>query len=678
MKRWMPGVLLAVAVAFPCAAVTVDVAPYAKRDDFETIKLSPNGDYYAATVPMEGKSVLLIVRRADNKGSAGFSLGKNTYVSDFEWVSPSRVIVSMGRKFGALDQPEVTGNLYAINVDGKDSQLLVGPDVEQMSTGTHIQGRTTDFVAAELVDPLKGDDKNALVAITPFNKMVGANTVTTDPDALQRIDRMDVETGKRVPVLRAPVGNSEFTTDQRGAVRFVSGADTSNVHKLFYKTAESPTWTEINNELASGHIERPLGFSSDNSVAYLRVGNASGSDEIVAMDPVTRARKVIIHEEGANPGEILYSGRVPFGARMLGVKPHTAFFDPASEDARLFRSLEAAFPGENVDISSRTDDRRLALVEVTSDRNPGDFYVFDTVAKKADHLLSRRDWFDPSAMAAMQPFDFKARDGMQIFGYLTLPRGVTTNAPMVVLPHGGPFGIADSWSFDSDVQMLAAAGYAVLQVNYRGSGGHGNAYQRAGMRQWGGRMQDDITDATRWAVAQGFADAKRICIYGGSYGGYAALMGVAKEPTLYRCAVGYVGVYDLPMMFSKGDIMTWYSGKAFLHDWVGEPSELGSVSPVNLARNIKVPVLLVAGGQDVRAPIQQSEAMEKALRAAGVPVETLYIRTEGHGFYVEEHKKQFYNQLLAFLDRNIGSGTSGAAAAATQVDSSAAAASGSH
>src|SRR6476469_1278356 len=148
MNRRMPGVLLAVAVAFPCAAVSVDAAPYAKHDDCETIKLSPNGDYYAATVPMEGKSVLLIVRRADNKGTAGFSLGKNTYVSDFEWVTPSRVIVSMGRKFGALDQPQVTGNLYAINADGKDSQLLVGPDVEQMSTGPNFQGRTTEFVAA--------------------------------------------------------------------------------------------------------------------------------------------------------------------------------------------------------------------------------------------------------------------------------------------------------------------------------------------------------------------------------------------------------------------------------------------------------------------------------------------------------------------------------------------------
>ncbi|HMB43423.1 MAG TPA: prolyl oligopeptidase family serine peptidase, partial [Luteimonas sp.] len=593
MKCWMLGGVLAAAMAAPCFAVTVDVAPYAKRDDFETIKLSPNGDYYAAIVPMEGKSVLLIVHRADNKSTAGFSLGKDTYVSDFQWVSSKRVVISMGRKFGALDAPLGTGDLYAINADGSGSSLLVGPDVQQMSTGTHLQGRTTDRVAADLVDDLPDDDENVLVAITPFSRMIGANIDTTDPDALQRIERLNVDNGKRTLLLRAPIGNSEFFTDQHGSVRFVGGADTSNVRKLYYRSDDNTEWSEINNELSSGHLESPLGFSADNRTAFLRVGQANGSDTIVAMDAATRARKVIFQEPDAEPGKIIYSGRVPIGAFILGKNPRTIFFDPASADARLVRSLEGAFPGNNIDISSRTADGKLALVEVTSDRDPGDFYVYDTVAKKAEHLLSRRDWFDPDRMAAMHAFDFKARDGMQIFGYLTTPPGTTGKLPMVVYPHGGPFGVADAWGFDPDVQLLAAAGYAVLQVNYRGSGDHGAAYQRAGMREWGGRMQDDITDATRWAIAQGVADPGRVCIFGADYGGYAALMGVAKEPGLYRCAVGYAGIYDLPMMMSKGD-MQWYSGQAYLHDWVGDPSQLGRVSPVNLASQIKVPVMLAA------------------------------------------------------------------------------------
>ena len=225
---------------------------------------------------------------------------------------------------------------------------------------------------------------------------------------------------------------------------------------------------------------------------------------------------------------------------------------------------------------------------------------------------------------------------------------------MVVMPHGGPFGIFDVWGFDHDTQLLAEAGYAVLQVNYRGSGNHGRAFQAAGAKQWGGAMQDDLTDATQWAIREGIADPERICIYGASYGGYAALMGAAKEPGLYRCAAGYVGVYDLPKMREDNKrIGRWAT--TWSDDWIGSDMQvLVSNSPNRLADRIKVPVFLAAGGEDERAPIEHSKMMERALRAAGVPVETLYYPDEGHGFYKPEHKREFYKRLLAFLHKNIG------------------------
>jgi dipeptidyl aminopeptidase/acylaminoacyl peptidase len=249
----------------------------------------------------------------------------------------------------------------------------------------------------------------------------------------------------------------------------------------------------------------------------------------------------------------------------------------------------------------------------------------------------------------------KARDGVDLHGYLTLPYGSAgKQLPMVVVPHGGPFGIADVWEFDGGIQMLAQAGYAVLQVNFRGSGGYGRWFRRAGARQWGLTMQDDVTDATRWAIQSGVADASRICIYGASYGAYAALTGVAKEPDLYKCAVGYVGVYDLPMMHTRGDTQTARWGETFLREWIGEPSEVAKVSPTNMADRIKVPVFLAAGGEDERAPIAHSELMERRLKAAGVPVETLYYKTEGHGFYNEAHQREYYTKLLDFFSRHLG------------------------
>jgi dipeptidyl aminopeptidase/acylaminoacyl peptidase len=259
-------------------------------------------------------------------------------------------------------------------------------------------------------------------------------------------------------------------------------------------------------------------------------------------------------------------------------------------------------------------------------------------------------------LSEMRPISLKARDGMPLEGFLTIPRGSNgKNLPMIVNPHGGPFGPYDAWGYNGEVQLLASRGYAVLQLNYRGSGNYGRAFEHAGYKQWGGTMQDDLTDATRWAIQQGIADAHRICIYGASYGGYAALEGVAKEPSLYRCAIGYVGVYDMPTMFHAGDIQYSKSGENFLKETLGEDN-LDVISPTHLADRITVPVMMVAGREDVRAPPKHTEMMRDALQKAGKQVDTKIYAGEGHGFYTIEDRTDLYTRMLAFLDRNIGSG----------------------
>jgi dipeptidyl aminopeptidase/acylaminoacyl peptidase len=204
--------------------------------------------------------------------------------------------------------------------------------------------------------------------------------------------------------------------------------------------------------------------------------------------------------------------------------------------------------------------------------------------------------------------------------------------------------------------MLSQAGYSVLRVNFRGSGNYGRAFMHAGGLEWGRKMQDDLTDATKWAVEQGIADANRICLYGASYGGYAALMGAAREPSLYRCAAGYVGVYDMDE-FHEDDSDYSRSRESWVLDWLGEAESMREISPVALASNIKVPVFLAAGGTDRRVPIVHSKRMEKALKKAGTPVESLYFDTEGHGFYTEPHRREYYTRLLAFLSRHLGGST---------------------
>lgn len=656
MIVWIVAVAAAVGMLAPATAVAADVNidAYIKKDRFGTLKISPTGEYYAATVPVDNKTALVLMRRGDNKLTGTFQLGKNTHVADFWWVNPTRVLISMSEKIGDLDEPRLTGDIYAINADGTQPDLLVGQSNRGAGLDTRIQPKKVEMVAAFLVDDLPKDDDSVIVSVMPF---------TADP--YTRADRMDVYSGRRVTVARAPVRNARFTTDHDGLVRFARGIGSNNNSMLYYRSREGGEWTLVNDEDVSNRVEYPIGFSDDNATAYIAVEQEKGPDKIMAMDIASGKRTVVLEDDNTDPAVFLYTlrTRAPVGAMFMDGKPRTAFFDETSAEARLYHSLEAAFEGQSVFITSATSDGKLSLVQVEGDRNPGDFFVFDTVAKKADHVISRRDWFEPGDLAEVRPIALKARDGVALAGYLTVPRGTNgKNLPMVVLPHGGPFHIYDQWGFDEESQLLAAAGYAVLQVNYRGSGNHGRWFTQAGAREWGGAMQDDVTDATRWAIQQGIANPERICIYGASYGAYASLMGVAKEPALYRCAAGYVGVYDLPMMQST-DARNNRRFGTWSNDWVGERSALAGVSPNRLADRIKVPVFLAAGGEDERAPIEHSKMMEKALVAAGVPVETMYFPTEGHGFYVEANRKAYYTKLLAFLARNLRTGTTGTAVA---------------
>lgn len=660
MKKLVAALTVAIGLAGGSMAHAVDVLNYVKKDKFEDIKLSPKGDYFAATVPLEDRTVLVVIRRSDNQVTGHFALGQNSHVSGFRWVNDERLVISIAEKFGALDSPQSTGELYAINADGSRAESLVGFRVRNDggSTGSTIKPKKVENVAASIVDDLPAEDKVVVIAVSPF---------TADP--YTRADRLDVYSGRRVQVAQAPVRNADFVTDNTGIVRFATGYGVDRARKLYYREGDGKEWQLISDEAATGLVDWPIGFSEDNRTAYLEAEQKDGPNVVVSFDLSTKQRKELLRNANVDPSGYIYrnDSSIPVGAFFMDGRLRSEFFDANSPEARLYRSLEEAFEGHSVFVTSQTSDGSLALVQVANDRNPGDFYLFDTVNKKADYMVSRAEWFDPDKSAGMRPVSFAARDGLQLHGYLTVPNGSSgKQLPLIVMPHGGPYQVRDVWGFSTEVQMLADAGYAVLQVNFRGSPGYGRAFSQAGARQWGGTMQDDLTDATRWAIAEGVADSGRICIYGGSYGGYASLMGVAKEPDLYRCAVGYVGVYDLPTMHTDGDVQRRGSGETYLRDWVGERGDLGAVSPNRMADRIKVPVLLAAGGEDERAPIQHSKLMEKALRAAGVPVETLYYDTEGHGFYKEANRREYYTRLLAFFSRHLGGRTASTGAAVGQ------------
>jgi dipeptidyl aminopeptidase/acylaminoacyl peptidase len=629
------------------AAAQVDLAPFLKDMDFEDIKISPTGEYYAATVPFEDRTSLVVMRRNDTQPLSRFSLGKNSHVGSFQWVNDTRIVLSMAEKFGQLDQPQGTGELYAVDADGSKPELLVGFRVTS-DTGTRTGGKKAEAVIARLIDDLPDDPRNVLIAVSPFSR-----------EPVTRVERLDVYTGRRVVVSRIQVPHASFSTDNAGVVRFANGlAEDSNAMRLFHRAGPDAEWTPVNDETQSGHAEGVLGFAADNRTAYLWVEQPTGPAAVVAHDTVTGTRTPLLRDPVVDPLGSVGSLTTPdatVGVVFSGERLRVEYFDKASREAKLQRLLDQAFPGRSVFITSATRDGKLAMVAVSDSMSVGDFYLFDTTSHQAIYLASRTRAFDPKAMGPVRPVTIKARDGLQLHGFLTLPPGsATQNLPAVVMPHGGPFTIYDDAGFNAEAQMLAAAGYAVLQVNFRGSGNYGRAFLEAGKREWGGKMQQDLTDATRWLVSEKIANPGRICIHGASYGAYAALMGVAAEPELYRCASGYVGVYDLPKLV-EDERKSGRRLKRWTDQWIGDDAaHLATVSPNLIADRIKVPVFLAAGGEDKTADIEHTRRMEAALKKAGVPVQALYKPTEGHGFYTEANRRDYYTRLLAFLSANIG------------------------
>lgn len=640
------------------AAAEVPYRDFARHEQFREVKLSPDGEHLAVSVVVDGKAVLSLVRLSDMKG-VNLRPRESRELASFWWVSPTRVMYTVGERIGALEQPVSTGEIYAVNADGTGDAPLFGYRMGS-GGGPHVRKATSQLAYATPISALRGDPRHALIAIYPFN---GANLghvrTMSAAGVFPVAARIDLFTGSTTAVTTSPLRNAAFLADNDGVVRFAYGTGTGQTMKVWYREGDGKDWSLVLDEDRDHRRASPLAFNRAQDKVYFSCGSGHG-DGICLWDVATHKLSPLWSGIGLLGLVPSFDDRDIVAIRSMPDRAATTLVERDAPEATLLASLLQQFPGEDVRITSSSRDGGKVVFEVGGDRNPSQFFLYDRAARKARFLFASRPWIKPEQMAPMEPIALKARDGLPLHGYLTRPPGKedAKNLPLVVFVHGGPYGIRDSWEFDPYVQMLASRGYAVLQVNFRGSGGYGEAFLKAGYREWGGKMQDDVTDATHWAVAQGIADPKRLCIFGGSYGGYAALEGAAKEPDLYRCAIGYVGVYDLRLMYSRGDIPQSNAGTNYLKLVLGEDQgRLWASSPVAMADRIKARVMLVVGGQDARVPPVQGEAMRSAFAKAHVAHEWVYQRTEGHGFYDEGHVEELFARIVAFLDSNIGEAT---------------------
>jgi len=519
-----------------------------------------------------------------------------------------------------------------------------------VDTVTHATRDLTPFpgVKAILIDRLENNDEEMLIGLNLRN-----------PAAFDAY-RLNVATGALVMVAENPGYFTSFLADHNGNIRLATGKDpVTGANRIYYRPPTGGPFEEVY-ESPLGQSVEPLLYTFDNERVYALSNVGRDRRALIIFDPLNVDNLEVLYE---NP-EVDVSGISASEKRgVLTAVTYTTdrrerfYFDPATR--KLIANMANAAGPYLIDIVSHDREENKFVFLATSDKNRGQYYIYDQTANSVIRLDDPYPWLNENDMADMRSFQFKSRDGLTLHGYLILPKGrEEKNLPLVVKPHGGPWS-RDVWRYDPEAQFLANRGYAVLEVNFRGSDGYGRQFLDAGNKEWGRKMQNDITDAVQAMIQRGIADPKRIAIYGASYGGYAALAGLAFTPGLYACGIDYAGPSNLFTLLASVPPY-WRPELAELYARIGNPEtdadRLREASPLFSADRITAPLLIAQGGHDPRVKPSESEQIVAALRSRNVPVEYIFKENEGHGFADEENRLEFYQAMDDFLARYLGPG----------------------
>lgn len=641
--------LLAGHAAPASAAPAIPLADFVQQDPFSNPRLSPDGKHIMVTVQVPDQDrkvpVLMTFTVPGMKQVGTIRMPRFEVPLDYRWVSNTRLVIEKGTERGSIDAPVSNGEVLAMDLDGSHQEYLYGHDMFRSSKRGERYG--DDYGYGDIQGVPRSRNGHIYITSHPWE---GSHSLLYDIDTRSAVRKLLAD---------LPYPDLDFLVSSDGRPQFAYGHD-QETHALLFRYDAAGNWVK---QSGLGRRYLPLGFSKDDSQVLVKWSPDGGPDKLVREELASGKRVTLFDDPAGSFGSPLYAADddLPFGVYSLVGKPASRYFDTggsSAEGAALHKLLAAQFPDHVLQFIDFSDDGNTLLFGVVSDRDPGSYYLLDRKTMKADLLLSLREEIDPAQMAPRRPISFKARDGLVLHGYLTMPAHPPgSKPPLILLPHGGPFGIADDWFFDTDAQFLASRGYAVLQVNYRGSSTRGPDFQESGYREWGGKIQDDLVDGVRWVVGAGEVDAGRMCVFGASFGGYSALMLAAREPSLFKCAVGYAGVYDLNLLGKSENNRLDEVRANYVRKTVGADRQaLDRESPVMMADRIRVPVLLVHGGRDKTAVVEHAEKMRAALTQVGRPPEWMLAPAEGHGFYTTKNRTEFYQRLEAFLAKHLDNG----------------------
>lgn len=599
----------------------IPLEDFFRNPEKSAYQISPDGKFISFMAPYESRMNIFVQKTGSDKATR-LTSETDRDIAGYYWANADRIL------FLKDSGGDENFALYGVDKDGKNSKCL-----------TCFEG-----VRTQIIDELEDQPDFVIIGLNQRNAMV------FDPY------RLNIKTGEKEMLAENPGNIQGWMTDHEGklriAIAIVDGVNT----QLLYRDDESQEFEPV---LTTSFKESlsPNFFTFDNKHLYATSNLGRDKSAAVIFDPKTAKETEVLYEnEDFDVDGISYSRKrkVITAASYTSWKRERHFFD--DEARTMFEKLESLLSGYEIAITASDKAEENYIIRTYSDRSMGAYYLYDKTKEKLTKIQDVSPWLDEDQMAEVKPIQYRSRDGLVIHGYLTLPKGVEAkNLPVVVNPHGGPWA-RDNWGFNPEVQFLANRGFAVLQMNFRGSTGYGKAFWEASFKEWGLSMQNDITDGVYWLIREGIADKDRVAIYGASYGGYATLQGLVVTPTLYAAGVDYVGVSNL-FTFMQTIPPYWKPMLDMMYEMVGNPEankqQFEATSPAMNADKIIAPLFVAQGANDPRVNIAESDQIVEAMRTRGIEVEYMVKDNEGHGFRNEENRFDFYRAMEAFLKNHL-------------------------
>lgn len=622
------------------------------EQSFSSPKLSPDGKRLLVYLQNSVAGRLVIYDTKTFAIVGALQLRQDQFAGAFNWVNNDRILYETRERRTGSRQIFGTGQIFSVNYDGSRATMLYGYSAgEPENTGkTRIKRKKRGKNAFGHIEHwLPEDDEHVLISETPFQTKNRTNNLILRNSSIQKLN---VYSGKTSRVARTvPLKSSNFYFDEKGNVTFAVGIN-EDIETLVYRYNDGE-W-DLFKKIANGNIFMPLQSSSSSKKLYV-LSNLNGEADKIGlyrMDVKTQTQKLVYEHDRVDLSAALYGP----SEELVAVELHDGYpsyviIPGKSKDKKIFKQIAKDFRGNSVRIISRTLAGDKAIIKVSMDTLPDLYYLLDVTSGEKSLLFSRLS-IPTKRLTYVTPINYKSFDGRQIDGYLTTrtPKKAT---PTIVLVHGGPTS-RDYFEFNPLVQLLASHGFAVLQVNFRGSSGYGTEHEIAGNKHWGDAIQNDILAGLDWAIENGHADKSNACIMGTSFGAYSAILSAELKPDAFKCVVANAGIYDLPLLYNEGDIQSYFLGEYNLNIMIGKDTEqLRNFSPVHHVKSITAPVFLAHGKQDARAPFEHAELMLEALEGADKKVTTYFKNGETHGFQSNENQVAYLNKVLAFLKQHL-------------------------